>query len=322
MRPQRRIYRSALADGRRWAAYDHRPGDIFICTPPKCGTTWMQTIVASLLWPDGDFPGVVMEIGPWFDGLLYDLDELTMRLEAQTHRRYIKTHTPADGIPVFDTASYIVVARDGRDAFISWTNHMAHMRAGLLGRLNAEAVARGVEPVMEFRGDIHEFFDGWISDAPLMRHIATWWDLRNEPNVLFVHYNDLKADLEGEMRRVAAFLNIAVPAARWPDVVERCTFKSMRADPGKVGNFERAFEGGAGSFLFKGTNGRWREVLTKGELRRYRHRVEELLTPEAASWLEHGSLLSGSRPRTDYSSPPAESSEGHARNTVDVAPAG
>lgn len=296
MRPQQRIYRSALTDGTRWAAYDHRPGDIFVCTPPKCGTTWMQTIVASLLWPDGDFPGVVMETGPWFDGLIYDLDELAARLEAQSHRRCIKTHTPADGIPIFDTASYVVVARDGRDAFVSWVNHMTHMRPELVGRLNAQAAARGIDPVMEFRGDVHEFFDHWITDAPPMRHVATWWDLRGESNVLFVHYNDLKSDLGREMRRVAAFLNIDVPAEGWPEVVDRCTFERMREDAGKVGNFGRAFEGGAESFLFRGTNGRWREVLTEGELRRYRHRVEELMPPEAALWLEHGSLLPGSRP--------------------------
>ena len=65
----------------------------------------MQTIVASLLWPDGNFPGAVMEMGPWFDGLIHDFTELSARIEAQTHRRYIKTHTPADGIPIFDTAS-------------------------------------------------------------------------------------------------------------------------------------------------------------------------------------------------------------------------
>jgi aryl sulfotransferase len=296
MRPQQRIYRSATTDGTRWAAYNHRPGDIFICTPPKCGTTWMQTIVASLLWPNGNFPGVVMEIGPWFDGLIYDFDELLARLEAQTHRRYIKTHTPADGIPIVDTASYIVVARDGRDAFMSDANHMTHMRAELRGRLNAEAAAQGIDPMMEFHGDIHDFFDRWIADAPTMRHIATWWDLRSQPNVLFVHYNDLKADLDREMRRVAAFLNINIPAGRWPAAVDRCTFDRMRAEADKVGNFDRVFEGGAQSFLFKGTNGRWREVLTEAELQRYRHRVEELLAPEAAYWLEHGSYVPGSRP--------------------------
>jgi len=296
MRPQQQIYRSAIIDGTRWAAYNHRPGDIFVCAPLKCGTTWTQTIVASLLWPDGNLPGAVIEMGPWFDGRIFDFDELSARLEAQTHRRYIKTHTPADGIPNFDTASYIVVARDGRDAFVSFVNHLQHMRDDLIERLNAEAMAQGIDPVMKFHGDIHEFFDTWIMDAPPLRHLATWWDLRGEPNVLFVHYNDLQADLDGEMRRVAAFLNIDIPDAHWPGVVERCTFERNGEDADKVGNFQRVFEGGAETFFFKGTNGRWCEVLTEGELQRYQDRVEELLAPEAAHWLEHGSLLTSSRP--------------------------
>jgi aryl sulfotransferase len=173
---------------------------------------------------------------------------------------------------------------------------MQHLRADLRECINAEAIAQGVEPLMEFNGDIHEFFDHWIMVAPPLHHLATWWDLRSEPNILFVHYNDLQTDLDGEMRRVAAFLDIDIPAARWPGVVERCTFERMRADADKVGNFRRVFEGGAKSFLFKGTNGRWHEVLTAGELRRYRDRLEDLLVPEAAGWLEHGSLLTGSRP--------------------------
>jgi aryl sulfotransferase len=296
MRAQQQIYRSAIVDSSRWAAYNHRPGDIFVCAPPKCGTTWTQTIVASLLWPDGNFPGAVIEMGPWFDGCIFDFDELSARLEAQTHRRYIKTHTPADGIPIFDTASYIVVARDGRDAFVSFVNHLKHMRDDLIERLNAEAMAQGIDPLMRFSGDIHGFFERWITDAPTLRHLASWWDLRSEPNVLLVHYNDLLADLDGEMRRVAGFLNIDIPAALWPGVVERCTFERMREEADKVGDFQRVFEGGAESFLFKGTNGRWREVLTEGELQRYQDRVEELLVPEAAHWLEHGSLLSSSRP--------------------------
>jgi aryl sulfotransferase len=170
------------------------------------------------------------------------------------------------------------------------------MRDDLIERLNAEAMAQGIDPVMKFYGEIHGFFERWITDAPPLRHLASWWELRGEPNVLLVHYNDLLADLDGEMRRVAGFLNIDIPVALWPGVVERCTFDRMRADADKVGDFQRFFEGGAESFLFRGTNGRWRKVLTEGELQRYQDRVEELLAPEAAYWLEHGSLLTSSRP--------------------------
>jgi aryl sulfotransferase len=49
-------YRTPVADNSRWAGFSPRPNDIFICTPAKCGTTWTQAIVASLLWPDGDIP--------------------------------------------------------------------------------------------------------------------------------------------------------------------------------------------------------------------------------------------------------------------------
>jgi aryl sulfotransferase len=296
MRPQQQIYRSAITDGTRWASYNHRPGDIFVCASPKCGTTWMQTIVASLLWPDGDFPDAVIEIGPWFDGRIFDFDELMARLEAQSHRRFIKTHTPADGIPIFDKASYIVVARDGRDAFVSFVNHRKNLRDDLIERLNTDAMAQSVDPVVKFRGDIHGFFERWITDAPPLRYLASWWDLRDEPNVLLVHYNDLQADLEREMRRVAGFLDIDIPEALWAGVVERCTFERMREEAEKIGDFQRLFEGGAESFLFKGANGRWRGVLTEGELQRYQDRVQELLAPEAANWLEHGSLVTGWRP--------------------------
>src|SRR5215216_464530 len=109
MRSQQRIYKSAVTDGTRWAAYNHRPGDIFVCTPPKCGTTWMQTIVASLLWPAGDVPGAVFEVSAFLEANVEAVDLVLARLDAQTHRRFVKTHSRADCIPVFQTGRYIVV---------------------------------------------------------------------------------------------------------------------------------------------------------------------------------------------------------------------
>jgi aryl sulfotransferase len=280
-------YRTAVFDNRRWARFTPRPGDIFVCTPPKCGTTWTQTIVDSLIFQDGDSPGPVMDVAPWLDAEFSPIDELIARLDAQTHRRSIKTHTPADGIPWFDDAKYVFVGRDGRDAFMSMCNHRAVMKEAAVDALNQRALADGVPPMPPWDGDVHAFFAHWIEDASVLAHVATYWERRAVPNLLFVHFADLKADLAGEVRRIADFLEIAVPTAKWPAVVERCTFESMRARGHEIGEFA-LFEGGAKSFLFKGTNGRWRDALTADELARYAKRVAELLPPDAADWLERG----------------------------------
>jgi aryl sulfotransferase len=98
------------------------------------------------------------------------------------------------------------------------------------------------------------------------------------------------------MRRIAAFLAIDVPDTMWTEVVERCTFESMKSRPDEIGPFDFVFEGGADSFLFKGTNGRWRDVLTEDELALYAQRVAECLPADAAEWLEQGAIASGIRP--------------------------
>jgi aryl sulfotransferase len=282
-----RPYRTAVFDNARWAHFTPKPDDIFVCTPPKCGTTWTQTIVHCLLWPDGDGPVPVMTVSPWLEAEFYPLEETMERLAAQTHRRSIKSHTPADGIPFFADAKYIFVGRDGRDAFMSMCHHREIMSATLVDGLNARALADGVPPMPKWDGDVNGFFAEWIADAAHLAHVATFWERRRQPNVLLVHYNDLKADLSGEMRRIARFLGTPVPEAKWPAVVERCTFEAMRARGEEIGTFA-LFEGGAKGFLFKGTNGRWRDVLSAGELDVYAKRVSDLLPPGAAAWLEHG----------------------------------
>jgi aryl sulfotransferase len=283
-----RPYRNAVADNRRWADFEPRPGDVFVCTPPKCGTTWTQAIVASLLWPDGDTPGPVLEISPWIEFEADPIDEILARLAAQRHRRFMKTHTPADGIPLFPEARYLFVARDGRDAFMSMCNHLERFRSDVRETLNARAAHDGVMPMPAWDGDVHGFFAVWLPMLGMLEHVATFWEHRRAANVLLVHFNDLQADLAGEMRRIADFLGIAVPDTKWPAVVARCTFESMRGQGSALGELDRFFEGGAKAFLFKGTNGRWRDVLTPDELATYAARVAEVLPPAAGRWLEGG----------------------------------
>ncbi len=282
-----REYRTAVFDNRRWQGFKPRPDDIFVCTPAKCGTTWTQAIIASLLYPNGDAPASVNTLSPWIEAKFIPADEMHEALEAQTQRRFMKSHTAADGIPWFDDAKYIVVGRDGRDVFMSMCNHLQRMKR--IAEMNERALADGVPPMPEFDGDFHAFFPTWLSQDDILFHIIeTYWQRREQPNVLLVHFQDLKSDLEGEMRRIAEFLDIEFDAALWPAVVERCTFDGMRGRAEEIGEFDRLFEGGIEGFLFKGTNGRWRDVLTDEEVVAYERRVSEMLPEAAARWLEGG----------------------------------
>jgi aryl sulfotransferase len=248
----------------------------------------MQSIVASLLWPASDAPGPVLAISPWIELKLLPPAEMAAALAAQTHRRFMKSHTPADGIPWFDDARYIFVARDGRDAFMSLCNHVEHFQDAVRDVLNAQA-PEGVPHLPAWDGDLHGFFARWLDMSDIFFQIvASYWAERPRSNLLFVHYADLKADLAGEMRRVADFIGAEVPAERWPAVVERCTFEKMRDGEARMGAVDMIFKGGLKNFVFKGTNGRWRDVLTTDELAAYERRVAATVPPDCAAWLEHG----------------------------------
>jgi hypothetical protein len=127
-------------------------------------------------------------IAPWLDARFEPVDGLPARLDAQTYRRSIKTHTPADGIPWFPAASYVVVGRDGRDAFMSFLNHMRNMRPALIMTLAMSAIEEGIEvggmPPID---DGHAFFDYWLNQSPMwFEHVSSFWTHRGESNVLFV----------------------------------------------------------------------------------------------------------------------------------------
>jgi len=108
---------------------------------------------------------------------------------------------------------------------------------------------------------------------------ATYWRARRTENLLLVHYNDLKADLEGEMRRIAGFLAIEPPRDLWPRLVEAATFEAMKRHGETIlARASNLFEGGADRFFFKGANGRWRELMTGDDLVHYEQAC--LLTEE------------------------------------------
>src|SRR6266516_6062253 len=141
-----RQYRTWLADNSRWNDFEFRPDDIVISTPSKCGTTWMQMICALLIFGDAVLPRPLTELSPWLDIETASISNVSATLAAQRHRRFIKTHTPLDGLPFDERVTYICVGRDPRDAAISSDHHLGNMHREVLVRARETAVGPGDLP--------------------------------------------------------------------------------------------------------------------------------------------------------------------------------
>jgi aryl sulfotransferase len=302
-RPAQHVYRSWVVDSRRWDHYRPRAADIVIATYPKCGTTWMQRIISLLVFQSAE-PRPVMQISPWIDRRGREPIEVVMaRLDAQDHRRFLKAHLPADGLPIHDEVKYIHVARDGRDACMSFHNHGSSLMPELLEALDRagmedETVGRPyprvpADPAAYFRRWLREDVDpayGHDSSATsFFQFVRSWWDERHRPNVLLVHYNDLKDDLVGEMRRIGEFLDISIPPQLWPGLVEAAGFSAMRQNgDALMGAVAACFRDGGRRFFHKGTNGRWRNIFREEDLALYDAKLRAELPPACARWVTHG----------------------------------
>lgn len=307
MRAASKERRSWTTDSRRWARYKPRADDIIIGTSAKCGTTWMQQIVSLLVFQSPE-PRDIQNESPWVDMRVRPLEEVMEGIEAQAHRRFLKTHLEFDALPIYDGVRYIHVARDGRDAFMSWYNHSRHYTPVAAEMQSAAGLAdETIGKPLPLPGDsIREFFQLWMTDGPQARLAndfpaqryfeieKSYWAERKRPNLLMVHYTDLLANLAGEMRRIADFLDITIPEDKWPALIDAANFKFMREHGATL--MPRAVQGwdkGAERFLHEGTNGRWRDVLTGDDIALYEARARRELSPNLVRWLEQGSRITG-----------------------------
>ena len=302
-----RHYRSFIQDSTRWDGFELRDGDIIISTPAKSGTTWMQMCVALVLFQTPELPRPMAELSPWLDMLTRPRDEVVALLEAQEHRRFIKTHTPLDGLPEDPRVTYICVGRDPRDVMRSWENHVANADIERIIVLRERAVglddldpADMPTPPPE---DPVERFWAWVDLttsppetvqgglAGVLHHLQTFWERRDRPNVHLFHYGDLQADLPSQLRRLAEVLHVDVPEDRWDELVPAASFTAMkeRADvlaPDTVHDLWKSNS----QFFDQGRSGRWREWLSDDDMPRYDARVAELVEPDLARWAHHGWL--------------------------------
>ncbi|MGI3169112.1 sulfotransferase domain-containing protein [Pseudooceanicola sp. C21-150M6] len=287
---ERAIYLGPLTDSRRWDQVTLRPDDVIVVSPPKCGTTWMQTIIALLLAGDPDITPEFSVKMPWVDIRVRDMTEVAERLEAMTHRRSMKSHTPMDGLPLHDAVRYICVFRHPLDAHFSFRNYVRNLPVSWFDAWY---------PQEDTAGDTFRHFlaggpDGDTCDAMPLAHILQHYEaaraLSHQPGVSLFHYADMKRDLPGVFDRLCALLGISYPPPVMARLVEAAGFENMRRNADRF-----APSGGKGffksdaDFFRSGTNGTWQGQLTQEELAAYDAIMSDRLSPEDRRWLEYGS---------------------------------
>lgn len=279
-------------DSTIWNDLQFRDDDIVISTYAKAGTTWMQQIIGQMLF-GGDPELQVAEMSPWLDLRVPPKAVKLPVVEAQTHRRFMKTHLPVDALVFSRAAKYIYIARDGRDVVWSFYNHHANANQTWYEALN-DTPGRVGPPLQPPPDDVVDYWHAWLERDghpfwSFWENVRSWWEIRNLPNVLFVHFAQLKADMPGTMREIAAFLDIPIREERWDAIVEYCSFDWMKQNATQSVPLGGAFwDAGADVFIHKGVNGRWRDTLSEADCAAYEARAALELGPECARWLATG----------------------------------
>ena len=206
-----RLKRRAFAD------YTPNEHDVVVCTYAKSGTNWTLQIVTQVAHLGrGDFEHI-HDLVPWPDPLtpgLVDLKEPTWE-GAPAKLRALKTHWEAPYVPYNPDARYIVVARDPKDVLVSSYYFADSIFSGVRENMSPECWAdlfqAGRSP-----------FGSWPA------HTASFWPWRERTNVLFVRFEEMKADREGTVRRVAAFVNVQLTDEQLGEVVRRSSYSYMK----------------------------------------------------------------------------------------------
>jgi hypothetical protein len=297
-------YRTFIADSERWVRFEHRPGDIVISTPPKSGTTWTQMLCALAVFDGPEFPAQLDAMSPWLDMRIRSEDEVFSIYDRQTHRRFIKTHTPLDGLPLRDDVVHLVVGRDPRDVLVSWEHHLANIDVDVIVRTRAEAVGlddlAGAEadpppdpdPAVRFRHFVEApaSTTEQVSLANVLHHLATGWERRHLPNVGMFHFLDYQRDLVGEMVRLDELCEFGLGRERLAELAPEAGIARMRdrahevaPDVSKSGHWKDPAD-----FFRSGAAGEWADRVNPDDLRRYDERVAELVTEPLARWAHDG----------------------------------
>lgn len=245
----------------RYLEFVPRPDDIFIVTYSRSGTTWMQMILYQLA-TDGkmDFEHI-SQVSPWFEEWSPLRLNFVSDLESFKSPRLIKTHLPYQRLPK-GNCKYIYVVRNGKDVVVSYYHfYQSHLN---------------------YKGTFAEFYqlfmEGKVLYGSWFDHVANWWSNRNNHQILFLSYEDLKEDLKSELEKLINFCGFQITPERFSEVMDRCSFEFMKQHETKF-DFatqilvERGIN--KNSFIRKGKSGNWHEYLSETQQQEFSEKMSK-----------------------------------------------
>ncbi len=284
-----RHYSGIFTDTHNWDKFGHRSGDIFICVPPKSGTTWMQSICGLLIFGNPEAEIAYPELSPWIEFRLSSksIETRLAQLSAQTHQRYIKSHSPLDGVPYFEDCTYLIGHRHPLDVHFSMWHHVQNMNLDQIDHLYTDDTAAN------FSAFLTNNIEAEGLDQPslelIAHHLKTARAMAHLPNVHMFHYDTMSNDLHGQMQRVAAAIGASHPPETFKKLVAKATFKSMkenahRTAPGVKGGLYKD----PSAFFNSGKGRKWENKLNEEQIAAYNAKITALLSVEDVRYLETG----------------------------------
>jgi hypothetical protein len=281
-----------------------RDGDIVVSVPLKSGTTWTMNIVHQIITGGtSDFRDIYEEV-PWIEFLGFpeqshqDVVDRVGAMPANA-RRAFKTHSPPPAVPYQAAGSgkdvkYVVVFRNPEEAFVSFQPFLdKHSDDWFsLWGMPRDAMCRP-----DFESFYFDVIDANGMQGALFGFLAAWWRLRNEPNVMFLHYADMKKDHEGSVRKIAKFLGEQPTDAQWTNILEYTSFPWMKHNESK---FEASTAGKvpilkSGAMIRQGEVGKAKADGMTDEISQHLREVGSQICrdADAVNWLYEGGKLPG-----------------------------
>ncbi len=197
--------------------YEPDEHDVFVAAWIKSGTNWAMQTALQIAWGGEAEFDHIHDLVPWPDAPRPGCVPLgSPASTSPSGLRIVKTHLDATWVPWSDRARYLVLLRDPKDVCVS----TYHFLLPLLGVADAINPQQWLE-LMLARAETDQ--------AEWHTHAASWWGLRDRPNVLLMRFADLKGDLPGAIDRIAAWMGVAMTEDARTRVIERAGFAWMKA---------------------------------------------------------------------------------------------